>query len=291
MSISPSEPRTPHLEDQAALPTATAGDSAQVLTFTENDLFYPDRAPATSTRVVKQDRPRWRATGWVAYPAVVLALVVSGVLLTSYGVDDLANQQTSTDTPRTVAAPPPPPASAQEVDAARFDPTMVEITGTGIGDNGVRLEGGLTDVAIANPNTFSEHVSGVLTQACVNNLHLTTQDNLLVDFWGFCFNSLPPQVISRALTYSVNNDVTSLSFQAFPTQENHRRISYVWEVSDPDEYDRIVESWQDVDLPPGVTDTLFAIYGSGEISDRMTYADLDKDGLKVKDAKDPKEAN
>lgn len=83
MSISPSEPRTPHLEDQAALPTAIAGDRAQLLTFTEDELFYPDRVPASSSRVVKRDRPRWRAAGWVAYPALVLALVVSGVLLTS----------------------------------------------------------------------------------------------------------------------------------------------------------------------------------------------------------------
>lgn len=281
MSISPSEPRTPRLEDQAALPTAIAGDSAQLLTLTDTELFYPAPAPATSSRVVKRDRPRWRAAGWVAYPAVVLALVVSGVLLTSYGVDDLANQQTATDTPRTVADPPPPPSEAQQVDAARFDPGMVTISGTGIGDTGVRIVGELTDVALANPNAFSEHIAGVLTDACVNNLHLTTSDNLLVDFWGFCFASLPPEVISEALTYAVDNDVTSLSFQTFPAQENQRRISYVWQVSDPAEYDRIVESWEDIDRPRGVDDVLFSIYGTDAISDQMTYADLTEDGLKV----------
>lgn len=261
----PTTPPTPDLEEQAA-----------------SGLPDPVEPPIPGSTAATADHPRRRTIGLVAYPATILALIVAAVMLVSYGANDLSGQQTATLTPRTSPPPPPPPASAQEVDAARFDPALVKITSTGIGTDGVRLEGDLTDTALANPVTAGQHLSTILNQACVTNLHLVTADNMLVDFWGFCFASVPPEIITQAVTYGAEQNVFSLSFHRFPGQDDYRRVSFVWQTDDQDEFDRIVDSWEEFDLPPSLGAWNFTVYGTGEIADRMKYADLTEEGLEIK---------
>lgn len=269
--------------DQASLPVPLGDDTVPALTVRDTELF-PGSAGATgvaATAGIDRDRPGLRLAGQVAYPALVLALVIGTVLLGSYLASQVQDAPEAATPPVTVGPQPPAPPGAAAAVAALIDPSLVEVTASSPGMDGVRIEGTLTETAVDTPEALATHLEQVLLNNCVDNLHLVTPDNLSLDFWGHCFTAPAAGLIADTFDYALATGAETVSLQDYPGSGNYRRASYVWQNTDPAEYDRVEASWHDREMPAGLNAVNLTQYGAGELSGRMVYADLTREGLDV----------
>lgn len=263
--------------DQATFPSSRIDGNSDAITSHDSELFAGASPSGTDVGVV--DRPGLRMAGQIAYPVVVLALIIGVVLLGSYVASRPAPAAEEAAPPVAAVPNPPAPPGAADAVAALIDPSLVEVTTAEHGADGVRIEGDLTEAAMAAPEALGAHLEGVLANNCVDNLHLVTADNLTFDFWGHCFTTQPAALIAETLSYADASGAKTVSLQDYPGSGNYRRASYVWQTADRAEYDRVAADWQEQEMPEGLNAINYTQYGAGALADQMVYADLTREGL------------
>lgn len=145
----------------------------------------------------------------------------------------------------------PAPADPEEVrDSVRsYYITDLETVGT---HTGTAASGKMTEAAEENPVDFAGHLSRLLQQSCLDELELTTRENMRVLFQGFCFSTLPPSTIVTAIRTANNLDADAVYLNSYhPGLGNEMAFKWL-KVADDDELQQLRDKWDDIDFPDGV---------------------------------------
>ncbi|WP_288831362.1 hypothetical protein [uncultured Corynebacterium sp.] len=191
------------------------------------------------------------------YGALLVGVVVSGVLLASHESDASAP-------PAAVERPLrpwlPPQTSQDNVDAS-VRPYLISDVETARSPTGVTLTGSMTPTAESDTTEFSGHVSRLLQQNCVDNMTVRTQDNLRVNFWGFCYSTLPPATIDSYLAHAMEDGAQEVSFSFTPGRPFERSVGLTWAEDTEDDASRVVDTWEDLPRGQDVDLLYLAAYG------------------------------
>lgn len=170
-------------------------------------------------------------------------LVILAIILIITLVNHEASSKTTRAPKEEEAAPAPEfPADAKAtlglVNTALIDDPAAVST-----DSGLLLEGVLTETAVANPQTLALHIDQLLNSTCLTNLALETPNNMQLDFWGFCFSSLPPEHIAEMITDAIETDADSLAIRDWPGSNHDKHVFYTWFADTPAEQAAIENKW------------------------------------------------
>lgn len=200
------------------------------------------------------------------YGALLIALVVGAAMLASYAAD--ADTRASESTSATTSTAPtdekrfplnPAPADPDAVRSSIRDYLVADVE-TGATFNGTMAKGTITPSALQAPDEFSGHVSRLLEQNCLNDLALTTPDNVRVNFLGFCFSTVPPETIATALSKAEDLSADSVSLINYNSPDGIE-LSMTWlAVGSTDKLDDLMDTLWKMDLPAGVHRLLFKGY-------------------------------
>lgn len=170
-------------------------------------------------------------------------LVILAIILIIALVNHEASSKT-TPTPKEEEAAPAPefPTDAQAT-LGIVNTVLIDDAAAASTDQGLLVEGVLTETAAANPQALAFHIDQLLTSTCLTNLALETPDNMQLDFWGFCFSSLPPEQIAEMITDAIETDADSLRILDYPGSNHDKHVFYSWFADTPDEEASIENKW------------------------------------------------
>lgn len=198
----------------------------------------------------------------VGYGAIVVALVVMAVMLANY-----AAQATTTLTPKQpekLVAWNPAPADEDNVRASIRSHLITDVE-TATGRSGVIMRAATTPAAEQNLEEFTGHVSRLLEQNCLDTLVLTTPDNLRVSFFGFCFNTLPPESIKAPLEFALKGNADSVTFVDYHSHAGIQ-VETVW--ADPvteSRAEQLMYMGRTTQLPEWVQQFTYSVYTDKEV--------------------------
>ncbi|SDR84678.1 hypothetical protein [Corynebacterium timonense] len=191
------------------------------------------------------------------YGALLVGVVVMGVLLVSY--------ESEAEQPPAVVERPqrpilPAPASQDDVDAS-VRTYLIADPATARTPTGVTLTGTMTEHAQDDTADFAGHVSRLLQQNCVDNMTVRTQDNMRINFWGFCYSSLPEQTIRSYVDDGLRNGAQDLSFYFHPGRKYEHSVWFTWSETSQEEADAIASRWRQSRRLEGVDRLTLIGYG------------------------------
>lgn len=198
----------------------------------------------------------------VGYGAVVVALVVMAVMLANYAGQ--ATTRLAPTEPEKLVAWNPAPADEDNVRASIRSHLITDVE-TATGRSGVMMRATTTEAAENNLEEFTGHVSRLLEQNCLDTLVLTTPDNLRVSFFGFCFNTLPPESIEAPLTFALKGDADSVTFMDYHSHAGIQ-VETVW--ADPvteSRAEQLIRMGRATQLPEWVQRFTFSVYTDTEV--------------------------
>lgn len=199
----------------------------------------------------------------IGYGALVIALVVMVAMLASYQADAKLSEVQQPDPQQAWN-----PAVRDEANVrASVRGHLIKDAETAVGEAGVMLRGTIADGTLdAEPSRteLAGHLSRLLEQNCLDTVTLTSDDNMKVHFWDFCFKTVPEQSILTALTLAYEEGADAVTFINF--WHNGVELAYTWAnpVSD-EEADALAEEWKKKKFPLGVDRMLFTAYTDDEI--------------------------
>lgn len=198
----------------------------------------------------------------VGYGAVVVALVVMVAMLANY-----AGQATTTLAPKQpekLVAWNPAPADEDNVRASIRSHLITDVE-TATGRSGVIMRAATTEAAEKNMAEFTGHVSRLLEQNCLDTLVLTTPDNLRVSFFGFCFNTLPPESIEAPFEFALQGNADSVTFVDYHSDAGIQ-VETVW--ADPvteSRAEQLMFMGRTTPLPEWVHRFTYTVYTDAEV--------------------------
>ncbi|WJY68468.1 hypothetical protein [Corynebacterium auris] len=191
------------------------------------------------------------------YGALLVGVVVMGVLLVSY-------ESGAEEPPAVVERPQRPRIPAQtsqdNVDASVRAAYIAEPS-TARTPTGVTLTGTVTEQAEADTVEFAGHLSRLLQQNCVDNMTLRTQDNMRINFWGFCYSSLPEQTIQGYIDDALRNGAEHVSFYFHPGRLHEHSVWFTWMEDTQEDLDSLTSTWRQSRRLEGVDRLTFIAYG------------------------------
>lgn len=193
------------------------------------------------------------------YGVVLVAAIVLGVALTSYS-SSTERESIELEQPRRPFNPAP--ADAEYV-AASVRPWLIENVELGATKTGVALRGEVASAAA--PEEVAGHVSRLLDQNCLDSMTLSTTGPR-VNFWGFCFSTIPPETIQPLTEYASEEGAESIAFYNFASRSNRHEAALNWmDAGSKDSLDTLVRSWRALAIPPEVDLIVLTAYGDEEV--------------------------
>ncbi|MDK8822272.1 hypothetical protein QP980_00110 [Corynebacterium coyleae] len=211
------------------------------------------------------------------YGALVVAAVVGAVFGLRYTADA---ESTEVSLPQPVRPFNPAPADPANV-AASVRPHLIQNLQVGKTNTGVMARGDLAEYVMSDSTEFAGHVSRLLEQNCLDTLELTTPDGMRVNFWGFCFATIPATTIQNTFDFAVAQGADSASFAVYPAQNNFHEIRLIWTDAEATGYDakQLERQWKQLNRP----DEIDRIAFFGYYDDEVIVVDNDKkDGRSTK---------
>lgn len=196
------------------------------------------------------------------YGALVVAAAVLGGALVSYSGSTEA-QTLKLEQPRRPFNSAP--ADASNV-AASVRPHLIENAEVGATETGVKLRGGIAEGAEQMPAEFAGHVSRLLDQNCLDTVSLSQTDGMRLNFWGFCFSTIPPTTIEEVMELGEDTGADSVALLNFAQRSNRHEAQVNWmDAGDTKKLDALVKTWRGVDLPDSVDHLTLTAYGDEEV--------------------------
>ncbi len=240
----PSAPEPPHAEPVVAEPAEATAD-----------------APAERRTLLQRVPAPLFIT---AYGAVVIAGVIMAVMLSNYA-SDAETKSVELEQPRRPFNPAP--ADAGNV-AASVRPHLIENAEVGATETGVMLRGDIPETA--SPTELSGHLSRLLEQNCLDTVTLTDAEGMRLNFWGFCFSTIPDTTIAEVLSYGEDAEADSVAIYNYATKNNRHEVVVNWvDAGSTEELDKLVKSWRKVSIPDEVDRVVFNAYGDEEVADMI----------------------
>lgn len=191
------------------------------------------------------------------YGTLLVGVVVGAVLVISHETD-------AQEPPATVERPLRPflpPRTSQDNVGESIRPYLITDAETARTSTGVTLTGTMTDQAEADTTEFSGHVSRLLQQNCIDNMTLRTQDNMRINFWGFCYNAPPPETLQSFVDTSIDEGAQNVSFYFHPGRIFERSVWITWTEDSEEEAADVVKQWDELKLEPGLDRVYTIVYG------------------------------
>ncbi len=196
-----------------------------------------------------------------AYGALLVGVVVMGVLLVS-------NESDAEEPPAAVDRPSrpllPPPAHQDNVESS-LRPGLIADAETARTPTGVTVTGTMTAEAEADTGAFAGHVSRLLEQNCVDNMTVTTQDNMVINLWGFCYTAPPAATLKSYVDTALDDGAQEVSFYFLPGRKDDRTAWITWSSDSQDTADRTADGFEDIPLEDGIGRLELVSYGPDSV--------------------------
>ncbi|WP_342320103.1 hypothetical protein [Corynebacterium mayonis] len=215
--------------------------------------------PAEAKKPFLQRLPN--AVFTTGYGALLVGAIVLGVVVTSYETDAVA--------PRAAVERPLRPIlyaqTSQDNVNASLRTYLIDKAETARTHTGVALRGELTPSAVADTTEVSGHLSRLMEQNCLDSITLTTPDNMQINFWGFCYHTLPPETIQGYLDTALTGNARQLAFHFHPGRIREHHMWMTWMSEDEQAAKDAVESWQNLKILAGIDLLVLGSYGPDNV--------------------------
>ena len=197
------------------------------------------------------------------YGTLLVLTVVGAVFAARYTADA---ESTPEELPQPARPFNPAPADPANV-AASVRPHLIENLQVGTTKTGVMARGDITEQAVADPTEFAGHVSRLLEQNCLDTLTLTTPDGMRLNFWGFCFTTIPEQTIYDFVRFATTEEADAVSFAKFPAQKGVQYAKLTWMDADSTGKDprALKRTWNRLQRPEEIDRLTFYGYYPDEV--------------------------
>lgn len=196
------------------------------------------------------------------YGVIVVAAAVMAGALVNYSSEQ-ETQTVELEQPRRPFNPAP--ADAGNV-AASVRPYLIEDARVAATESGVALRGDIAEGVAQMPAEFAGHVSRLLDQNCLDTVSLSQPDGMRLNFWGFCFSTIPPATIQEVMELGEDTGADSVALLNFAQRSNRHEAQVNWmDAGDKKKLDALVKTWRGVDLPDEVDHLIFTAYGDEEV--------------------------
>lgn len=197
------------------------------------------------------------------YGALVVAAVVGAVFGLRYTADA---ESTEASLPQPVRPFNPAPADPANV-AASVRPHLIQNLQVGETNTGVMARGDISELVMSDSTEFAGHVSRLLEQNCLDTLTLTTPEGMRLNFWGFCFATIPATTIQNTFDFAVDQGADVASFSLFSAQNNFHQVTLTWtdaEATGKDAED-LKREWNELERPDEIDRITFNGYYDDEV--------------------------
>lgn len=197
------------------------------------------------------------------YGTLIILTVVGAVFAVRYTADAESSAEETTQTARSFT---PAPADPENV-AASVRPYLIENLKVGTTKTGVMARGDIAEQAVADPTEFAGHVSRLLEQNCLDTLTLTTPEGMRLNFWGFCFTTIPEQTIYDFFRFAETEDADAVSFAKFFAQQGVQYAKLTWMDADSTGKDprALKRTWNRLQRPEEIERMTFYGYYDDEV--------------------------
>ncbi|WP_291314213.1 hypothetical protein [Corynebacterium sp. UBA2622] len=218
-------------------------------------------APAEAGSTARKKPPLIRrvpgAVFTTAYGALLVGVVVMGVLLASHE-SDAEQPAARVDRP---ARPVLPAETSESNVESSLRPNLIAGAETARTATGVTVTGTMSQAAEDNTAEFSGHVARLLEQNCIDNMTVRTQDNMRINFWGFCYSSLPPTTVQTYVDKALEEGAQHVSFYFHPGRMYEHSAAITWTEDSEDGAKHVMEGWEDTPLKEGLNRLTMVAYG------------------------------
>lgn len=216
----------------------------------------------------------------VIYGAIVIGLVTGGIFL----VDKVSSAEEGNPDVGKPVRPANPVITSEENVGASVRPYLIADAKAARTSSGVTLSGTMTPTAEESLSEFSGHVSRLLEQNCIDNMTVTTQDNLRVNIWGYCYFSPGQESLETYLGEALDSTADSITFAFYGGRDIEHVVDITWFAESTSEADRAVSEWEDAEAV-GTTDKLtLTAYDPQRVRLHETFADrLGRDDVSAED--------
>ena len=213
---------------------------------------------------VSDTQPLVRRVPAPLFVAVYGALVI----LVIFGVA-MAASRTTASTPAAAELPQPErpfnPAPADTTNIAEsIRPHLITDVEVGETNTGAMLRGNLTEEAVAEPEELAGHLSRLLEQNCLDTVTLTSPRGMRVNFWGFCFATIPPETIQPLLAFADKEGADSLAFYDYAGRGHLHYVALNW-MDAGDNTEKLERAWDRVERPDDLDRITFNAYAGDDV--------------------------
>ena len=219
-------------------------------------------------------RGRRRKLAQAAYSVALVGILGGAIGLGAYEAN--ADRWPSRETEVPAGFGPPVDWSTQEVLNLVTPGVLTEADATTT-EQGVILTAQASPVSVAQPQLLAGQINTLTQNSCATNVSIRTPENVKIDSWGFCFDSLPEDLLAMPLTFALENGASAVSFTNHPSFGGAKAATITWMPTTREEYDRALESWAQLSTQPPLDWIALVVYGAGEMEGYMDYADVKAD--------------
>ncbi|MDR7329803.1 hypothetical protein [Corynebacterium guangdongense] len=235
-------------------------------------------APRESNAPLRGRRRKWARA---AYSVALVGILGGAIGLGAYEAN--ADRWPSRETEVPAGFGPPVDWNTQEV-LNLVIPAVLSQADATTTEQGVILTAQASPAAVAQPQLLARQISTLTQNSCATNVSIRTPENVKIDSWGFCFDSLPAELLTMPLTFALDNGASAVSFTNHPSFGGAKAATITWMPTTPEEYDRALASWGQLATEAPLDWIALVVYGAGEMEGYMDYADVkDDDGLVMGD--------
>lgn len=211
-------------------------------------------------------RALWERVPTPLFITVYGALIIAGVVLAVM----LVNQTSDVAAKSIEMAQPSRPFNKAPIDeanvAASVRPYLIENAEVAETETGVTLRGDIAENAVLMPSELSGHVSRLLEQNCLNSATLEDPEGMRLNFWGFCFSTIPPATIEELVSFAKKSDADSVDFYNYPQRSNRHEVSVNWmDAGSSEDLDQMARDRRKAAVPDEVDRIIFNAYGDDEM--------------------------
>ena len=216
----------------------------------------------------------------VVYGAIVISLVTGGIFL----VDKVSSAEESAPSVGKPVRPANPVVTSEANVGASVRPYLIADAKAARTSSGVTLTGTMTPTAEESLSEFSGHVSRLLEQNCIDNMTVTSQDNLRVNLWGYCYSSPGPESLETYLSQALDSDADSVTFAFYGGREIEHVADIKWFAESTSDADRAVSEWEDAEVVGNTDKLTLTAYDPQRVRVHDIFADrLDRDDFSDED--------
>lgn len=195
-----------------------------------------------------------------AYGVLVIAVILGAAMAVGYTADA---KSTAVDPPQPERPFNPAPADTTNI-AESIRPHLITDVEVGETNTGAMLRGNLTEEAVAEPEELAGHLSRLLEQNCLDTVTLTSPRGMRVNFWGFCFATIPPETIQPLLAFADKEGADSLAFYDYAGRGHLHYVALNW-MDAADNTEKLERAWDRVERPDDLDRITFNAYAGDDV--------------------------